>query len=349
VGTRRPGRPGQSGRPRRTGQPGNRSSLWVVGAMLLAVLSVAVFLDGLSGDDGEKDSRAGQDSEQDVASSSAPTAEEEAENIRTELAGIAEDIGSEFDATVGVSMRAGGGLVHAGDLQEIPGLSSIKVPIAMAAVQNAESSGDPVEDLIPDIDAAITESDNDAALRLWQSLGDEDEAAGALGSVMAEAGDSTDTFADKEREDYEGFGDITWTMDNQATFANRMACVNGAEPVLDAMSRLIEEHSGGLGQLQDAHIKGGWGTTADGDFVLREFGLMGPADAQVPLSIAVIPDDGTEETSREAVAEMASRIEPLVEESSSGDGTAECQAAAADTAAPEEPAAPAEEPAAPAA
>ncbi|MEY8566933.1 hypothetical protein [Corynebacterium sp.] len=304
----------------------NQRNLWVVGALLLAILSVAVFLNGLSADDGDEAERNRRALEQDVAASSVPTSEEEAENIRVALAGVVEEVSGEFGVTAGATMRAGGGIVHVGELQDAPALSSIKVPVSVAAVQKSLRDGQPVEDLVPDIDQAITVSDNDAALRLWQTLGNDDEAAGELGAVLGQGGDPTDTTVDWSRDDYEGFGDIAWTLDHQTIFANRMACVLGSEQALDAMGRLTEEHSTGLAQLEGARVKGGWGDTADDSFILREFGLVGPVGAQVPVAVAVIPEDGSEETARAAVSEMARRIAPLVDEASANGGAAECQA-----------------------
>lgn len=304
----------------------NQRNLWVVGGLLLAILSVAVFLNGLTADDGDEAERNRRALEQDVAASSAPTSEEEAENIRVALAGVTDDISEEFGVTAGATMRAGGGIVHVGELQDAPALSSIKVPVSIAAVQESLRDGRPVEELTGDIDEAITVSDNDAALRLWESLGSDDEAAAALGAVLGQGGDPTDTTVDWSRDDYEGFGDIAWTLDHQTIFANRMACVLGSEQTLDAMGRLAEEHSTGLAQLEGARVKGGWGDTADGSFILREFGLVGPVNAQVPVAVAVIPEDGQEETAREAVAEMTRRIAPLIDEASANGGAAECQA-----------------------
>ncbi|MGP5653735.1 hypothetical protein [Candidatus Corynebacterium faecigallinarum] len=306
----------------------NRTNLWVVGALLLAVLSVTVFLNGLSADRGDDGGRDREALEQEIAASSAPTAAEEAEDIEASLAGIVEDISAEFGVQTGATMRAGGGIVHAGELQDIPALSSIKVPVSVAAVQDKLLTGAPVEEQDADIDAALTRSDNDAALRLWESLGSDEESAVAVGGVLSQAGDPTDTLRDRDLDTYEGFGDITWSLDHQVIFANLLACLNGAEQPLDAMGRLVDEHRGGLGQLPEARVKGGWGYDADDQFILREFGLAGPAQAQVPLAVAVIPEDGQEETARKAVGEMARRLAPVVDEASATGGDADCQAVA---------------------
>lgn len=309
----------------------NRRSLWVVAALLLAVLSVAVFLNGLAAEDGDQAARDREELEQDVAESAEPTSEDDAEGIRVALTGAVDEIAAEFGVRAGVTTRAGGGIVHAGELQDteaypaLPALSSIKVPVSIAAVQEKLRAGEPAEDLAGDIDAAITVSDNDAALRMWQTLGQDEDAARELGALLAQGGDPTDTMIDRDREDYGGFGDISWSLDHQTIFANRMACLLGSGQTLDAMGRLAEEHAGGLGQLENARVKGGWGDTAEGQFILREFGLVGPAGAQVPVSVAVIPEDGSEETARAAVAEMARRIAPLMDDASANGGAAECQ------------------------
>ena len=73
-----------------------------------------------------------------------------------------------------------GPVVEVGSLTSGAAWSTIKVPLAIAALTAA------AEDLV---ERAITESDNDAARALWKSLGPPAAAAAAVERVLASAGD----------------------------------------------------------------------------------------------------------------------------------------------------------------
>ncbi len=291
-------------------------------AVVLALLSVGVVVSAVTGGGGgrgadgtglSREEREQQQAlERDVAEQSRPTDEAVAATVRADLTAAVTAVAEKYDVQVGVSVRAAGGVVHAGELQDLRAWSSIKVPVAVAAEQKALQTGGG-DDIAADVDAAITASDNDAALRLWDSLGDTDEdSARYVDVVLRQAGDPTKTVADRGRSDYEGFGDDRWTLDNQVIFADRLACLTGAGPVLDAMGRISDEHRHGAGELPGALFKGGWGADADGTYLLREFGLAGDEGARVPFAVAVTTADGSDATARDAVADLAQRLTPVL-------------------------------------
>ena len=293
-------------------------------AVVLALLSVGVVVSavtsgdgsGTDGSDGTGLSREEREQQQalerDVAEQSRPTDEAVAATVRADLTAAVTAVAEKYDVQVGVSVRAAGGVVHAGELQDLRAWSSIKVPVAVAAEQKALQTGGG-DDIAADVDAAITASDNDAALRLWDSLGDTDEdSARYVDVVLRQAGDPTKTVADRGRLDYEGFGDDRWTLDNQVIFADRLACLTGAGPVLDAMGRISDDHRHGAGELPGALFTGGWGADADGTYLLREFGLAGDEGARVPFAVAVTTADGSDATARDAVADLAQRLTPVL-------------------------------------
>jgi hypothetical protein len=311
-----------------------RSRLWPATALVLAILSIGVVI-SVATDDGDDDGNPAVSREEreqqralesDVAEQSRPTDKAESDRINGQLSDAVAEISGKYDVTLGVSIRAAGGVVHAGDLQTIPAWSSIKVPIAVAAVQKALQSGG-ADALTEDVDAAIMNSDNDAALRLWQTLGDSDrESARYVDAVLRQAGDPTQSVADQDRDDYGGFGDDQWSLDNQVIFANRLACLAGTEPVLGAMGRINDDHRRGFGRLPGVLFKGGWGNSdEDGSYLLREFGLAGADGARVPLSAAVIPADGSDETARSAMFDLAGKLEPVIAEAAGDGGAADCQ------------------------
>jgi len=196
--------------------------------------------------------------------------------------------------------------------------------IGHAIQQHAEKNGTNGY-IADDIAAAKTMSDNDAAMRLFASLGSWQQGSVALTKVLKETGNPTDAVAAESEPDNTGFGDIHWSLDNQVTFADRMACLDGSEPVLDEMGQVIPVHRMGLGVLPGARFKGGWGPENDGTYVLREFGLVGEKDRQVPVAIAVVPDDALDSTAREAAQALAEALEPVLDAAADNDGTAECQ------------------------
>ncbi|HCT14696.1 MAG TPA: hypothetical protein DIW82_07870 [Corynebacterium nuruki] len=304
-------------------------------AVVLALLSVGVVVSavtsgdgsGTDGSDGTGLSREEREQQQalerDVAEQSRPTDEAVAATVRADLTAAVTAVAEKYDVQVGVSVRAAGGVVHAGELQDLRAWSSIKVPVAVAAEQKALQTGGG-DDIAADVDAAITASDNDAALRLWDSLGDTDEdSARYVDVVLRQAGDPTKTVADRGRLDYEGFGDDRWTLDNQVIFADRLACLTGAGPVLDAMGRISDDHRHGAGELPGALFKGGWGADADGTYLLREFGLAGDEGARVPFAVAVTTADGSDATARDAVADLAQRLTPVLTGAADSAGTAD--------------------------
>lgn len=294
-----------------------RPGRWIVGTVLLVILAVVVAVLIVTGGDG--DAAAG-DGDARAGSADGP----DPDRIPAEIDRIVGKVSRDYDASLGVSLKSDGEVLHAGDLQELHAWSTTKVPVAIAAQQHAEKNGT-TRYSADDIAAAMTMSDNDAAMRLFASLGSWQRGSAALTAVLKESGDPTDALAAESEPDYTGFGDIHWSLDNQVTFADRMACLDGSEPVLDEMGQVIPVHRMGLGVLPGARFKGGWGPENDGTYVLREFGLVGEKDRQVPVAIAVVPDDGLDSAAREAAQALAEALEPVLDAAADNGGTAECQ------------------------
>jgi hypothetical protein len=302
----------------RTRRPGR----WIIGPVLLVILAVVVTVLIVTGrDDGGAEAQDAQDAQADSRDTLDTL---DSERIPDEIDRIVEEVSRSYDASLGVSLKSDGEVLHAGELQEVRAWSTTKVPVAIAAQQHAEDNGT-TGYIADDITAAMTMSDNDAAMRLFTSLGSWQQGSAALTEVLKETGDPTDAVAAESEPDYTGFGDIHWTLDDQVTFADRMACLDGSEPVLDEMGQVIAVHRMGLGVLPGARFKGGWGPENDGTYVLREFGLVGEKDRQVPVAIAVVPDDGLDSTAREAAQALAEALEPVLEAAADNGGTAECQ------------------------
>ena len=181
-----------------------------------------------------------------------------------------------------------------GSLQSGAAWSTIKVPLAIAALASGATS---------DIERAITESDNDAARALWRSLGAPNVAAVAVEKVLAAAGD-TETTVQTEvvHPPYTSFGQTEWTLAAQQRFAGGLSDVPGAEPVLELMRRVIPEQCWGFGDVEpEAAIKGGWGPDRSGRHLVRQFAILEGFAA----AIANEPDDGAYETGASNLTRIA--------------------------------------------
>ena len=167
----------------------------------------------------------------------------------------------------------GDGLHVLGEPVDETAWSTIKVPLSIAAVGHGAAAG---SDPWPDIEPAITRSDNDAALRLWSSLGQPQEAAAAVDEVLRTYGSAgTRTESEGVRPPFTPFGQTQWSLVDQARFAAAVACAPGASAageVRAVMGRVVEDQRWGIGRVETAYLKSGWGPDDSGAYVLRQLG-----------------------------------------------------------------------------
>jgi Beta-lactamase enzyme family len=195
----------------------------------------------------------------------------------------------ELGGRSGAAFSVGGGPVtQAGTIVRGPAWSTIKVPLAIAALGHPGAG--------PLAEEAITVSDNDAARALWDLLGPPVAAAAAVESVLAAAGDAeTCVQTEVVHPPYTSFGQTEWTLAAQQRFAAGLSAVPGAEAVLDLMRRIVPEQRWGFGAVApDAAFKGGWGP--DDRNLVRQFAIFELSGRTVAAAIANEPADGTYET-----------------------------------------------------
>jgi beta-lactamase family protein len=176
----------------------------------------------------------------------------------------------------------GGAIESFGERRTARAWSTMKVPVIVASITCGR----------PDwhaVDAAITGSDNQAALRLWGTL---DDAPAQVEAVLRAAGDP-DTVLEREPDPrgWSPFGRTVWTLEAGATFYRALArgeLLGAADTdrVLDAMGRVVPEQRWGLGQIPDVRFKGGWGPSEapGGGYEVIQFGIAG--DTVLALSAA---------------------------------------------------------------
>jgi len=199
-----------------------------------------------------------------------------------------ESLERELGGRSGAAFSVGGGRVtQVGTLVGGPAWSTIKVPLAIAALGQPGAG--------PLAEEAITVSDNDAARALWELLGPPGAAAAAVESVLAAAGDpETRVQTEVVHPPYTSFGQTEWTLAAQQRFAAGLSAVPGAEAVLDLMRRIVPEQRWGFGAVApDAAFKGGWGP--DDRNLVRQFAIFELSGRTVAAAIASEPADGTYE------------------------------------------------------
>ena len=212
-----------------------------------------------------------------------------------------EDLGSRS----GAIFSAGGAVTEFGSLRSGAAWSTIKVPLAIAALTE-ETQGL--------VERAITESDNDSARALWESLGSPGDAAAAVERVLAAGGDrETRVQTEVVFPPYTPFGQTEWTLAAQHRFAAGLSGVPGAEPVLELMRRVIPEQRWGLAAVDPAAaIKGGWGPDPPGRALVRQFGIFSVDGRNVTAAIANEPEDGAYETGATNLTRIAEWVSAAV-------------------------------------
>lgn len=192
-----------------------------------------------------------------------------------------------------------------GTLSTGPAWSTMKVPLAMAAVETSSGSTDLMT-------RAITGSDNAAAESLWSSLGSPQVAGTAVEAQLVAAGDDqTPVQTQRVRAGFTAFGQTDWSLAQQQRFIAGMSCVASSKPVLRLMGQVESDQRWGLGTLSGpVRFKGGWGPDPGGSYLVRQMGIMTLDGRLLPISVMTRPvsgsfDAGTQNLTR--IAQWATR------------------------------------------
>jgi hypothetical protein len=170
---------------------------------------------------------------------------------------------------------AGGRIETRGELRESRAWSTMKVPVIVAAIAAGRADWEAVE-------AAITRSDNDAALRLWDAL---DDGAARVEALLRAAGDHETTLErEPDPRGYSSFGRTVWSLPAAVRFYGALARgellpSSDTERILDAMGRIVPGQRWGLGGMDPPiPFKGGWGPSEspEGGYEVIQVGIAGP-------------------------------------------------------------------------
>jgi hypothetical protein len=177
--------------------------------------------------------------------------------------------------------------------------STIKVPLAIAALR---TDGSRAQDLVV---KAITESDNPASEQLWSQLGNPADAARKVQLVIEECGDAATVVELRRlRRGFTAFGQTQWTLERQAHFAAQLSLIPDATTVIDLMRHLAIGHRWGLAARGIA-AKAGWGPGVNGDYLVRQFGIVPTQSGQWGVALAAEAHDGVFETGVEVVTSLS--------------------------------------------
>jgi hypothetical protein len=175
---------------------------------------------------------------------------------------------------VAVGALAGGPIESRGELTESRAWSTMKLPVIVAALAAGSADWEAVE-------AAITRSDNEAALLLWDRLDD----AAEVEAVLRRAGDPHTTLErEPDPRGHSSFGRTVWSLAAAVAFYGALArgeLLPDVETsrVLDAMGRIVPEQRWGLGQFPGIRFKGGWGPSEPPErgYEVIQVGITGPS------------------------------------------------------------------------
>jgi hypothetical protein len=195
---------------------------------------------------------------------------------------------------VGVAIAsAGTDVVSLGEWSDGVAWSTIKVPLAVAALRAGVAHSDQLV-------AAITRSDNAAAEIIWSQLGD--SAAPLVQSVLREAGDPVSVVESRRlRAEYTPFGQTLWSLADQARFAAGLSRVSGASRIIDLMGALSVDHRWGLAAKGFA-AKGGWGPGLTDEYLVRQLAIV---SGTVGVAVAVEVREGGYEAGVDAINSVA--------------------------------------------
>lgn len=213
------------------------------------------------------------------------------------LAASFDQLRSELGSELGLAYAPVGAPddVHAlGTWSSGPAWSTIKIPLSIARMR--ELGGATNES----IQAAVTASDNQAAESVWEQLGDPLTAAEKVREVLAAYGDpDTEVQSEVIRPGFSAFGQTQWSLMAQVRFLARIACDERDKPVVDLMGQIVSGQRWGIGTIDGAKFKGGWGPELNGGYLARQYGLLDTGGGQVVVAIAAATPGGLGEAAAE--------------------------------------------------
>ncbi|WP_231514639.1 class A beta-lactamase-related serine hydrolase [Mycobacterium sp. URHB0044] len=198
-----------------------------------------------------------------------------------------EELAATLPADVGVAVAGEDQVSSFGTWQSGAAWSTIKVPLAIAALRKDAGAAEPY------VTQAIAHSDNAAADQLWALLGAPTDAGSAVQAVLAEGGVPDVTVQTQQvLPPYSPYGQTQWSLPEAARFAFQLPCVSAAS-VLTQMKSIAADQQWGLAGENGVAAKGGWGPEPDGGYLVRQIAVVGDSENAFGVAIAAKPSDGS--------------------------------------------------------
>lgn len=176
-----------------------------------------------------------------------------------------------------------------------PAWSTIKVPIAQAALNAHVANPTAVRE-------AITASDNGSAATLWSSLGGTATAGARVQQILRSSGDPSTIVNTVTNTKFSPYGQTNWSLADQCRFLSGYSKNPDSQQVLGLMGQVRADQRWGLGSINGAKFKGGWGPDANGVYQLRQMGIIDTPNGPVAVALALDSPDGFEPGQKDANA-----------------------------------------------
>lgn len=243
-----------------------------------------------------------------------------APGARAALATLLQRAGAE--GMVALQALDGSAPQTAGSLASPYAWSSIKPVIVTRLLADGGGPGRLTDEQRAGARAALTASDNAAAMSLFQNLaarhGGTQGAASAMTEVLRRAGDGQTTVSSVGRASFSPYGQTLWSPAGQTRFMTALArgCLldrAATAYLLGTMNQVVSDQRWGFGTLASVTaFKGGWGPDPGGGYLVRQMGLLQTrTGALVAFAAAVRPRDGSFGSGTTALASLAGWVSSL--------------------------------------
>lgn len=171
--------------------------------------------------------------------------------------------------------------------------STLKVPVSLAAQRQNGTAVAAMEN------KAITFSDNDAAGKLWGSLGGGVASVKAVTGILREGHDLRTRVSSEADAPPSYPGYTQWALVDQARFGAHLPCMAGSEQIIRLMSSVAPNQQWGVAKVGRSAgavsaVKGGWGpaTSNSPGYLVRQLGIISTTRGQFAVSLAAVPKSG---------------------------------------------------------
>lgn len=202
-----------------------------------------------------------------------PAAPKPPANIQPQLQGVVNRVQARHGGNITISVYSPGAAATAGPNTAQPAYSTMKVPVAIAALKQDHRRW------YRDAELAVTVSDNPAMNRMANAI-----PTPQVQTVLNEGRTRTANSPAYKMS-------TLWSTSEQARFAANLPCVNGSGPVLEMMGRIAPHQRWGLGRLPGARFKGGWNYHGSG-YLARQFGLVRGPHGDVAIAMTAYAPSG---------------------------------------------------------